>query len=246
MTERTCVRRMYFFRRVQPRCRRALFALSCSPARSSRLPPRQPRSLAHPDGQEGREGRPQGWRRRPAPRKQGPPPVRPQAHRQQGAVGRHLRATAGARCGGEGARRKNRARPRPARTGAVLLHSLQARRTRPALAPRAAAAWPFPVPASQRWQQGAHHVLRAPPPQQVLHLRPGAGRPPEDAEAQARRNRVSTQAQPPSSLISRRALRRRTKTLTTEKIYDHAEANAGAGRGSIDNGLQEREGMAVE
>ena len=114
------------------------------------------------------------------------------------------------------------------------------------LAPRAAAAWPFPVPARQRWQHGAHPVLRAPPPQQVLHLRPGAGRPPEDAEAQARRNRVSTQAQPPSSLISRRALRRRTKTLTTEKIYDHAEANAGAGRGSIDNSLQEREGMAVK
>jgi hypothetical protein len=39
--------------------------------------------------------------------------------------------------------------------------------------------------------------------------------------------------------------RRRLKTLTTEKIYDHKEANAGAGRGAVDHGLAPREEMAV-
>jgi len=39
--------------------------------------------------------------------------------------------------------------------------------------------------------------------------------------------------------------RRRLKTLSTEKIYDHKEANAGAGRGGVDNGLELREDMAL-
>jgi hypothetical protein len=40
--------------------------------------------------------------------------------------------------------------------------------------------------------------------------------------------------------------RRRLKTLTKEKIYDHKEANAGAGRGAVDNGIEPRDGMALD
>lgn len=40
--------------------------------------------------------------------------------------------------------------------------------------------------------------------------------------------------------------KRRLKTLTTEKIYDHAEANAAAGRGSVDHGgIELREEMRL-
>eukprot|EP00967_Tisochrysis_lutea_P096922 scaffold142136_cov37-Tisochrysis_lutea.AAC.2 len=40
--------------------------------------------------------------------------------------------------------------------------------------------------------------------------------------------------------------RRRLKTLTTEKIYDHKEANAAAGRGDADHGITLRENMTID